>query len=356
MKLNVLNVAFPFAPVGKDAVGGAEQVLSSLDAALVQAGHTSVVAACQGSTIAGRLVGTPVPDGRVTEQVRGKVWETHKKTIERAIERYRPDLVHMHGIDFYRYLPDRDIPMLITLHLPPSWYPPEVFDWPRPNMYLNCVSASQTHTCPEGTVTLLPSIENGVDCGELRADLPPGVRKGGFAVSLGRICPEKNFHTALSAGRAAGIPVLLGGKVFGYQAHESYFTGRILPLLDKRRRFIGAVSPRMKRLLLTTARCLLVPSLAPETSSLVAMESLACGTPVVAFPAGALPDIVEHGVTGFIVENPDEMAEAIRETEHLDPEICRTQARRRFSLERTIQQYFDIYTRLAQVSGRPAGA
>ncbi len=101
---------------------------------------------------------------------------------------------------------------------------------------------------------------------------------------------------------------------------------------------------RPKRRFLTAARCLLMPSLIAETSSLVAMEAIACGTPVVAFPVGALPEIIEPGVTGFLV---DEDAEAIRAVETLEPERCREAARQRFSLERMITGYFGYYRKLA---------
>ena len=84
-------------------------------------------------------------------------------------------------------------------------------------------------------------------------------------------------------------------------------------------------------------------SLVSETSSLVAMEALACGTPVVTFPSGALPDIVEHGVTGFVVSNVDEMAEAIGRVEEIDPECCQQRARSRFSAARMIDSYLARY-------------
>src|SRR5690606_13845246 len=113
-------------------------------------------------------------------------------------------------------------------------------------------------------------------------------------------------------------------------------------------RFIGPLGFARKRRFLAAARALLVPSLVPETSSLVAMEALACGTPVVAFRSGALPEIVEHGRTGLIVETVDEMAEAIAFAPRLDPRACLEAARTRFSCERMTREYLSLYEELAQ--------
>jgi glycosyltransferase involved in cell wall biosynthesis len=187
-------------------------------------------------------------------------------------------------------------------------------------------------------------VPNGVALGALAARHA----KRRFAVALGRICPEKGFHVALDAARRAGVPLLLAGQTFPYEAHETYFAREIAPRLDASRRFIGPIGPARKRRLLSAAQCLLLPSLAPETSSLVAMEALACGTPVIAFPSGALPEIVEHGRTGFIVRDEQEMAEAIHQATTIEPEVCRAAARARFSLERTVERYFALYRDLAE--------
>jgi glycosyltransferase involved in cell wall biosynthesis len=164
---------------------------------------------------------------------------------------------------------------------------------------------------------------------------------------LGRICPEKGFHIGLDAARRAGVGLLLGGQVYPYEAHERHFRDEILPRLDRHRRFLGPLGFARKRRLLTAARCLLVPSLVAETGSLVAMEALACGTPVIAFPNGALAEVVEHGVTGFLVRDETEMVDAIRQACRIDPEACRQAARERFSATRTVERYLLTYERLA---------
>jgi glycosyltransferase involved in cell wall biosynthesis len=191
---------------------------------------------------------------------------------------------------------------------------------------------------------LQPPIENGVAVeafGRIHA-------KRAFALTLGRICPEKGFHFALDAAIKANLPLLVCGELFRYEAHERYFFQEIAPRLDRKRRFIGRVGFKRKRRLLAAARCLLVPSVVPETSSLVSMEALACGTPVVAFRAGALQEIIDDGKTGFLVDTVDQMADAIAAADRIDPETCRATARSRFSVKRMTAQYLKLYDRLAR--------
>jgi glycosyltransferase involved in cell wall biosynthesis len=344
VSLTVLSVAYPFAPVSRDTAGGAEQVLAQLDAALVAAGHRSIVVASAGSQVAGELVATQAPAAPFTDAQRESTWAAHRDAIARVLARERVDVVHMHGIDFHAYLPPAgDVPVLVTLHMPPSWYPPEVFTSQRQDVFLHCVSRTQQRACPPGA-RLLPPISNGVPVDDLQTT----VRKRNFAFAIGRVCQEKNLHEALDAGRIAGIPVLLAGHVFPYEAHERYFREKIVPRLDGERRLLPGVDFRRKRRLMTAARCVLLPTLAPETSSLVAMEAAACGTPVVAYASGALPEIVQHGETGFLVHDPGGMAAAIAECDRISPGYCRQVARERFSAARMAGEYLDAYRKLAR--------
>jgi glycosyltransferase involved in cell wall biosynthesis len=173
------------------------------------------------------------------------------------------------------------------------------------------------------------------------------IAKKPFALVLGRICPEKGFHCAIEASVRSRIPLYIAGAIYPWPEHVRYFEQQIAPRLDSDRRWIGQIGGAQKRALMSAARCVLVPSLVEETSSLVAMEALAAGTPVIAFRAGALPDIVEHGLTGYIVADVEEMAEALRKVEQLDPQACRDAARRRFDLRRSLSAYLRLYELIA---------
>ena len=342
MRLTILNVAYPFAPVGPDTAGGAEQILGQLDAALARAGHRSLVVACEGSRVGGELVPVPRCAGIIDESTRRLAHERHREAIRRVLHQTTVDLVHLHGIDFPAYLPPPGVPALATLHLPASWYPAEIFAPARPDTWLNTVSRAQHATCPESAALLAP-IENGVPVEALAGRHA----RRNFALVVGRICPEKGVHLAIEAAKRAEMPLLVAGEVFPYDAHRRYFDEQVLPRLDALRRFIGPVGFARKRRLMNAARCVLIPSVAPETSSLVAREAIACGTPVVAFPNGALPESVEEGRTGFLVDDVDAMAAAIGRARTLDPDGLRRVARARFSVERMSAQYLALYRRLA---------
>jgi len=334
--LTIVNVCYPFAPVSADPVGGAEQVLARIDQALVAAGHHSIVIAPAGSATDGALWPIGVPEGPLDAKARAGVHAEVRARIAQAIEQERPDAIHLHGVDFSDYLPEPGLPVLVTLHLPLDWYAPEALHCDRRATFFYPVSKSQANLAPAG-IRLQPPIENGVPLSDLV--LP----KQRFAAALGRICPEKGFDDAIDAAKRANVPLLLAGQLFPYPEHRRFFETRVLPRLDRARRWIGAVAGRRKQRLLARARCLLVPSKVAETSSLVAMEAIAAGTPVIAYRAGALPEIVEDGRTGFLVDGPDEMANAIRLVDTISPNECRARARERFPVERMTNAYLTRY-------------
>lgn len=350
MRLTVLNVAYPLAPVSSRTAGGAEQVLLQLDRALVARGHHSLVVACEGSETTGELLATSAPPPILDEAAKRSAQRYTAQVVRAALRARRIAVVHLHGIDFHAYLPPPGPPVVISLHLPLAWYPPEALRPRRPNTYLHCVSAAQHRTAPVG-VRLLPPIENGVELGQA-----PHVRKRNFALFLGRICPEKGVHLAIQAATRAGVPLLIAGEVFAYPEHVRYFNTEVAPKLGRFCRFIGPVGPDGKRRLLSLARCLLLPSLAEETSSLVAREALAAGTPPIAFPNGAMADVITDGRTGFLVHSVEEMAHAIARAGAIGRTECRAEASRRFPLSKMLDAYLGLYESLARADTRIAAA
>lgn len=348
MSLTVLNVAYPLAPVSADAVGGAEQIIHLIDRGLVEAGHHSIVMACEGSRTAGELVSTPAPSGSFDARVHADATIRYRRVLETLLSRRTIDLVHVHGHDFDMYLPPDGVPLLATLHLPPELLIAHLTEVRRASTWVHGVSRSQHARLPR-VPFLLPPIENGVEI-----DAPPrSSRRAGFALVLGRICPEKGIHLALDAARRAHTRVLVAGMPFAYSSHQLYFEKEVVPRLGRDSRFVGPVAKSRKRQLLSAARCLLVASTAEETSSLVAMEALACDTPVVAFRRGALPDIVQDGVTGFIVSSVDEMAAAIQRVDQIPANTCRDAARERFSARRMVERYLERYAQILSWSRMP---
>ena len=341
MPLTVLSVGYPLAKISQATAGGAEQILLTLDKGLVVAGDRSLVLAPQGSRCFGLLVPVYSPTNNFDQSTKQEAQRKFQDALDRVLQRYPVDLVHMHGVDFDRYLPHQDIPIVVTLHLPLAWYRQEALCRSGAKLSLVAVSHTQARTAPR-EVSISATIPNGI---ELEA-FARSRRKGTYALILGRICPEKGVHLALDAAERAKIPVVLAGTVFDYPEHQQYFRDMVRPRLSGNVRFLGAVGGERKTHLLAGARCLLVASLAPETSCLVGMEALASGTPVVGWRSGALPEIVRDGSTGFLVSSVAEMADAMASISSIQPDCCRAEAERRFSWQAMTSRYRALYRHL----------
>ncbi len=337
--LTILSIAYPLLPVGPGSGGGAEQILHLLEQGLVRAGFRSIVVAAAGSTVAGELMATPAASETISGSLQKEAQHIHAQKIEAALSCNRIDLLHFHGLDFRSYRPQRAQPrQLATLHLPIDWYPPGLFD--QENLSFNFVSRSQAASDPG--LHPCPVVPNGVDLRRFHA----AEIKHDYVLWLGRICPEKGTDIALRVAHRLGLSMVVAGPVHPFPSHRQYFANQVEPLLDDQRRYAGPVNMDDKANLLAHARCLLVPSLASETSSLVAMEAISSGTPVIAFRSGALPEIVEDGRTGFVVDSEEEMGAAVLKTSQISGPVCRKSAEARFSTDRMVAGYIDLYREL----------
>jgi glycosyltransferase involved in cell wall biosynthesis len=170
----------------------------------------------------------------------------------------------------------------------------------------------------------------------------PGCGDGGYLAFIGRICPEKRPDWAIEIARRAGLPLTIAAKVD--KVDRSYYKTRIKPLLkDPLIEFIGEIGDSEKGAFLGDATALLFPIDWPEPFGLVLIEAMANGTPVIAFGRGSVPEIIDHGVTGFVVDNVDEAVAAIPLARALDRIVIRRRFEDRFSVERMARDYVSLY-------------
>jgi glycosyltransferase involved in cell wall biosynthesis len=183
-------------------------------------------------------------------------------------------------------------------------------------------------------------VYHGVDI----ADFPVGAGDGGYVCLLGRMAPTKGVHRAIAVARAAGMTLKIAAKM--REPHErAYFEEFVEPHLGDDVIYLGEVDAAGKLELLGSAAALLNPIGWREPFGMAMLESLACGTPVVGCPQGAAPEIVEHGVTGYLGDTDDELIAGLRALERIDRGRCRESVHDKFSVERMVDGYVDVYER-----------
>ncbi len=339
-QLSILYIAYPLLPVTAEGAGGAEQMLLVLEREMAAAGHQTTVAAAAGSQVSGRLLVTGEPaDGPDQYEQRER---EHNACILEYLRTHPDefDLIHDKSGSFFRHAAECPVPVLATLHLPRSFYPEKWFENRPSNSHFNCVSQSQASTFSD-----MPNAPCVVENGIAVESFPFTADKDNYLLWLGRICEEKAPHLAIAAAQKAGLPLVIAGQVYPFRYHQDYFDREIRPHLVEGSavRFIDSPKHQQKLELLGRARALLLTSTAEETSSLVAMEAMACGTPVIAFRRGGFPEVVADGETGFIVHTVEEMAAAVREVFQISPEACRARVKQHFSAARMAQNYQEVY-------------
>lgn len=196
------------------------------------------------------------------------------------------------------------------------------------------VSVSDSDRSPE--LDYLATVHHGVD----PAPLPFCEAGGEELVCFGRVHPDKGTHEAIAIARAAGRRLSLCGPV----QDERYFNERVAPHVDGEAvRYLGSVEPDRRAILLGEAACLLHPIAFEEPFGLSVVEAMVCGTPVVAYPRGSMPEIVEDGVTGAIADGVAEAVVAVERVATFDRAACRRAALRRFDVRRMVDSYLHVY-------------
>jgi len=317
---------------------------------MARGGTHTTIAASAGSRVSGELFFTGEPCTQPDDYERRRT-EHEDRVVEfvrrRAREGKAFDLIHDMSGSFWKRAAELDSPMLATLHLPRSFYPARSFDDIAANVSFNCVSESQARSFAD-LDALAGVVPNGIalDCFEGRDAARNSGRKG--LLWLGRICEEKAPHLTLEIAARAGMPITIAGQVYPFSYHQKYFEREVAPRLQTvpNAMFVSAPSAELKRRLLREAQALLITSLAEETSSLVAMEAAASGTPVIAFRRGALPEVVKEGVTGFLVEDESQAVLALDKVPGISRKACVQHAQKNFSAVRMAGRYSELYERV----------
>jgi glycosyltransferase involved in cell wall biosynthesis len=333
--MRIAQLAPTYERVPPATYGGTELVVHLLTEELVRRGHQVTLFASGDSETSGRLRSvTPGPirygaPGPVRHPEHIQLANAQACFLEAAAGGF--DLVHNHaGIEGLVLAATSATPVLTTNH---NAYAPETASvWAAYPWRHVALSAASARTFPERGA--LEPVLNGIDV----ESFPFNDQATDELLFLGRFSPEKGPDRAIAAARAAGRRIVLAGKVD--VVDRDFFDRAVAPLLDGRQvRFVGEVDGPGKRELLSRAAALLFPIQWEEPFGLVVVEALACGTPVVAFDRGGVREIIEHGETGFVVDDVAAMAEAIRHVDALSRRRCRRAADERFDVARMVDEY-----------------
>jgi glycosyltransferase involved in cell wall biosynthesis len=342
--MRIAQVAPLFESVPPQLYGGTERVVSHLVEELVRRGHEVTLFASGDSRTRATLV--PVVDRAM------RFGESRREVL--AAESIRQlgmvfasaaefDVIHCHvdylAFPFHALAPT---PTVHTVHgrldLP---HLNPVYEQFREVPLVSISDAQRRPLEPIG-VQWAGTVYHGVPVEHYA--FAPG--EGGYLAFLGRLAPEKQPELAIEVARRAGLPLRIAAKVD--ESDRAYFDRVVAPMLDDPLvEFIGEIGDDAKPAFLGGARALLFPIDWPEPFGLVMIEAMACGTPVIARPCGSVPEIIEHGRTGFLGDSLLDLVEAVKRLDEIDRAECRRVAEERFSVGRMAADYETIYRQLA---------
>jgi glycosyltransferase involved in cell wall biosynthesis len=340
--MRIAQIAPLYERVPPLTYGGTERVVSYLTEELVRQGHDVTLFASGDSITQARLVPGSERSLRLDKHVVDPLAH-HFVLLEEVFARLHEfDILHFH-ID-YLHFPisqrHKNLRHITTLHglldirdLKPLY---KVFST------VPLVSISNAQRRPLPWANWQGTVYHGLPSGLYR---PSNNDPGPYLVFLGRVSVEKRVDRAIEIAKRTGMTLKIAAKVDA--ADRKYFEKFIKPLLDDPLvEWIGEVGEDGKQDLLANAHALLFPIDWPEPFGLVLIEAMACGTPAIAYRCGAVPELVEEGVTGFVVDDLNAAVEAVDKVENLDRQLCRRRFEERFSATRMAQDYLEIYERI----------
>jgi len=343
--LRIGLIAPPWVPVPPSVYGGTELVIDQLACGLTRAGCEVVLFATGDATC-------PVERHWLYPEALGTTTDlsAERPHVERAYQVLAGvDLIHDHTLTgpMCADALKPGSPVVTTAHGP---FTPELralYATAAQRASIVAISDAQRRSAPEVPVAAV--IHHGIDV----SSFPLGEGDGGYLLFLGRMHPDKGVHRAIAVARATGRRLLVAAKMWE-PAERRYFSECIEPLLGSDVVYVGEVGGQYKLDLLAGAEALVNPIRWPEPFGLVMIEALACGTPVLTFVEGAAPEIVEHGRTGFLCADEEDMAARVGLVASLDRATCRASVAARFSTERMVADHLALYRRVLRA--RPIGS
>jgi glycosyltransferase involved in cell wall biosynthesis len=315
---------------------------ASLSDGLSDMGH-EVHVFCSNESVSRAIMhssGEPLSRVDALEKIKSYTTLSHISNAFEFAKKEGVDIIHSHftllSSFFYRLL---DIPTVLSVHSPIS-------DDIRPFLekYRDCrfvsFSLAQRKQMPE--LNWVANIYHGVDTSTFSFESEPE----DYMLYLGRVTEEKGVHFAIETAKATGIPLKIAGPSY---PNEGYWHKKIEPFIDgKLIQYVGHVNFFEKIKLLQKAKVVLFPTMYNEAFGYVMIESMSCGTPVIGFGNGSVPEIIKDGKTGYVVNNVQEMIEAVAKIDKIDRKVVRKRAEDLFSLRKMISGYERVFKRIVE--------
>lgn len=333
-RLKIGIIAPPWVPVPPKKYGGTELMIDALCVGLKRLGHDVTLFTTGDSTCPVTRQGLFAKSD--PDRMGAAVIEL--RHVAAAYESLSTcDIIHDHTMSgmFYRDTPT--VPVVTTNHGPFNDDLADLYGRVADRIPVIAISHDQASRAPEG-LRIAAVIHHGL----LMSRYPFCEEPEDHVLFLGRMSPDKGIDSAIRVAKAAGMPLLIAAKMLEPLEHR-YFQEVVEPMLGSQAKYVGEADFETKIRLLSTARALINPIRWPEPFGLVMTEALACGTPVVAMASGAAPEIVDHGLTGFLAEDEEELLEGLSRVDEIDRSVCRKVAQTRFSAQRMAEDHADLY-------------